>query len=378
MNSNDCLVVRYENIIIVGTAHLSEKNALKVLEIIKEEKPDVVAVELCEKRLKRAKMLDVPIFELLRRGEFFSIVYQVIASEVQRELGKKFNIIPGSEMLNAVEIAKKNNIKIELIDRDIDITIGRLSTTLNFVEKLKLIFDTIRGISASKDELKKIMEEIDINKFINEIKTSYPKIYKILIDERDRYMAYKLLKIKDHHKKVVAIVGKGHVPGILKYLKNPDQIGDINSLLEFKRKKGLKLLFVIILILILLFLIYKNIDILYYSKIWFINNFVPTFILVLIARGHILTALLASSLAPITSLLPFISAGLIALIVESYLRKISIRDILELIREEKLRKILKNKAFKVLLVSLFATIGSLIGTLISIENVIIPIIKELL
>ncbi len=369
--------MKYENVILLGTTHISEESARHVEEVIEKEKPDAIAIELCERRLKRMKNVDIPIFELIRRGEFLSTIFSFIASEAQKEIGKKFNIIPGYEMIKALEIAKRYKIPVELIDRDINVTIKRLMSELNFIDKLKIFIEMLKTSSIEKEELEKIMEKLDVEKFITEIKKNYPKLYKVLIDERDKYMAWKLLKLKEKYNKILAIVGKGHVPGIIHYLKNPNEIGNINELLYVKSNRAFKIFFIIILLLIISFLIYKNVDIINYSKIWFLNNFIPTFILVLIARGHLLTAIASSTLAPITSLLPFVSAGIVALFVESYVRKITLKEIFEIFHANSFRELFGKKAFKILLVSLAATIGSLIGTLISMENVIIPILKEI-
>jgi len=125
----------------------------------------------------------------------------------------------------------KNKTRIALIDQHINITLSRFSKHLTFREKLRIVGDVIRGLIFPKKELKKYgIEKMDlskvpsdklIRKLIGGIKKRYPNIYRVLIHERNVYMADRLYKIMLSHPglKVLAVVGAGHKEGMEKILK---------------------------------------------------------------------------------------------------------------------------------------------------------------
>ncbi len=69
-------------IILVGTAHVSDRSVAKVNEVIEREKPDIVAVELCEGRYQALKGEDevkaVNIKELLGGSKFYYFLVQLL------------------------------------------------------------------------------------------------------------------------------------------------------------------------------------------------------------------------------------------------------------------------------------------------------------
>ena len=88
-------------------------------------------------------------------------------------------------------------------------------------------------LSELKHESSKIKsQEILIEKLIKRVKERYPYFYKILIAERDKYMARKLYRImlENKNKIIVAIVGAGHVPGILSRIKGEIEIEALDEL----------------------------------------------------------------------------------------------------------------------------------------------------
>ena len=59
---------------LIATAHISERSVKEVEEIIKAEKPDLVAVELCESRYRAlTQSREIPIFELIKQKKVFLI-----------------------------------------------------------------------------------------------------------------------------------------------------------------------------------------------------------------------------------------------------------------------------------------------------------------
>ena len=213
-----------KNIIIIGTSHVADTSIKKIKKSFKELMPDIVALELdmnraysLKHKTKRPKN-----FELLKNLGLGGFLFYLFGEYAQKKIGNIVNIEPGSDMLTALELGEKNNCKIALIDRDIKITLRRFSKYFSKKELFKIILDVI---FSKKDKI----HEIDFSKVpskevikyvLKETKQRYPSLYKVLIDERDKFMAEKIyqISIMNPEKRILIVVGAGHLPGINRYL----------------------------------------------------------------------------------------------------------------------------------------------------------------
>jgi len=188
---------------LVGTSHISPKAIKRIREEIREG-ADCVAVELDEGR-----------YEALRRGEkgtYPSIFFKLL-SWLQDRLANKTGVIPGEEMLTAVERARDRGIGVYLIDRPIYETMRELQD-ISVFKKIKLIlfsFGKIRKYDFSLDEVPS--EEI-IRDTIELLEKRAPELYEVLVNRRDEIMATTLQALSQRHDEVIAVVGAGHLPGI--------------------------------------------------------------------------------------------------------------------------------------------------------------------
>jgi pheromone shutdown-related protein TraB len=116
-------------IIIVGTAHVSEKSVQEVVSKIEEARPDIVAVELCPARYRaltgQEEEKEIKISELLSGGRLSFFLVQLFLAYIQKKIGDEMGVKPGSEMLAAIEAAKRTGARVALVDRDVGITIQR-------------------------------------------------------------------------------------------------------------------------------------------------------------------------------------------------------------------------------------------------------------
>ncbi|VUT25328.1 MAG: TraB family protein [Candidatus Methanolliviera sp. GoM_asphalt] len=216
-----------QNLKIVGTAHVSEKSIKEVRETIRKEKPEIVAVELDEGRFRGLiEGEETSLREVLRArdGKIRLLLLQWLLSYIQKKIGKSVGIMPGEEMLTAVEEAKKIGASVVLIDRDIRITLQLLKDKMTFREKIKIFFSLLRSLFIRKGELielDRITDEDILDDLVNEFKKLSPNAAKILIDERDIYMAKNLLALsQSEDKKIVAVIGAGHEKGVKRYIKS--------------------------------------------------------------------------------------------------------------------------------------------------------------
>ena len=144
----------------------------------------------------------------------------MVGSWIENKLGKAVNTTPGSEMKKAIFLAKKHKISLALIDQNIQLTLKKISSTLTWKEKFKLTKDLIKAsfMKGSKEiDLKKVPSETKIMEITDQVKKEYPTLYKALITDRDKHMSKALYKIAttNSNKKITAILGAGHIIGII-------------------------------------------------------------------------------------------------------------------------------------------------------------------
>ena len=370
-----------DNIILIGTAHISKDSVEEVKEAIEKFKPDIVAVELCKRRYdaitNKDKWENTPVTNLLKSNNAYLMLAQTFLSSIQRRLGKEYGVEPGSEMIAAMQVAKKHGIEVALVDRDITITLKRAWRKMGIREKSRLIWEFFKAMLGYGDEeiedldLKKMMDQDVISALMEEFREIAPSANDVLISERDEYIAK---KISDESKKgkVIAVVGAGHIEGIKKHLKKKKIEVDLENL-EFIPKKRFSFLKVIGYAIPVLFVLLVGwafftkgtelvLSMFFY---WFIINGVCSAVGTAIARGHPLSIGTAFVAAPITSLNPFIAAGWVAGYVEAKLRTPVIKDFKELGKIESIREFLNNRVIRLLMVVALANLGSMIGTIIA-------------
>jgi pheromone shutdown-related protein TraB len=370
-----------DNIILIGTAHISEDSVKEVKEAIEKYKPDIVAVELCKRRheaiTKKDKWENTPVTDLLKSNNAYLMLAQTFLSSIQRRLGKEYGVEPGSEMIAAMQEAKKHGLKVALVDRDISVTLKRAWRKMGFREKFRLTWEFLKAIIGYDEEemeeldLKKLMDQDVISALMEEFGEIAPSVSSVLIHERDKYIAKKILN-ESKKGKVVAVVGAGHLKGIKGYLDKKKL--DVNlKELDFVPKKRISILKTIgyaIPVIFAALMIYIYIlggwdKTLYALGWWFLINGSLSAIGTIIAKAHPLTWLTAFVAAPITSLNPAIAAGWVAGYVEAKLRTPVIKDFKELSKLDSFKEFWNNRVIRLLMVVALANVGSMIGTVIA-------------
>jgi len=378
-------------IIIIGTAHISEKSVREVREAIEREKPDIVAIELDQNRYKSmtdpeaSSNQQISFKEVLKPGQTFYYLLYGFLSYIQKKMGEQMGVPPGSEMFAAIDGAHETGAGIALIDRDIQITFKRFLAKLSFMEKLKMAYSLIKGMIFGDNE----EQEIDINNMtdqdvitamIEEFRKFAPTAASVLIDERDAYLAGNILstaQLAGTGKKIIVVIGAGHRQGIMNYLQNPSTIPDLKELTIIPKKKFSLLKFIsygIIALVLLAFayIIYSIItypditaDVLIFAfAVWFLINGVLSAIGVIIAGGKPRSVLVSFLMAWFTSLNPFLAAGWFAGLSEAGIRKPTTKDMKSMMNAETFKELNQNSFFKVIFVAALSNVGSMIGTFV--------------
>lgn len=357
-----------KKLVIVGTAHVSKKSVEEVLNTIEKEKPDAVAVELCYNRYRalfEGVRENISVIDLLKSGNTFLFIFQAILAYMQKDAGRKYGIEPGSEMIAAINKAKEIGADVLLIDRDIGVTFRRFWSSIGIFEKFKLLIYFFKDLLFGKNlELDELLEKDVIDLLVNEFKKISPKAAEILIDERDKYMAYNLSKALQRYNRVVAVVGAGHVRGIEENLKRAEEI-DVQKLLEIKKGKnyakilalGISIFIIAIFVLLALVSFEHFFTAFLY---WFLINGILAGLGAALAGAHPFSIITAFFTAWLTSLNPLVASGWISGAVEAWIRKPGVEDLVKLVEGKNL---LKNNFFRVLLVAALTNVGSMVGTI---------------
>ena len=372
-------------ITLIGTAHVSKESVEEVKETIKVINPDCVAVELDEKRAdsiqNSEKYKELDIVQVLKRGEGFLLIANLILASFQRKMGQNVGVKPGDEMLAAIEVAKELNIPTALVDRPIQITLRRAWAKNGFMGRIKLLSTLIASAfskeEVSAEEIEKLKKQSEMDSMMTELAEYMPVIKEVLIDERDKYLATNIWNSQGNN--VVAVLGAGHLPGVeahlIKMSKN-EEVADNSEISSVPPKKvaskivGWIIPTIVIAVIVAGFVYGGTKAGSMMLTTWFLWNGIPAAIGTTIALAHPITVIVAFLTAPFTSLCPFIGVGFVTGIVQAIVQKPKVTDIETLQDNISLKGFYKNRILKVLMVFVLSSLGSSIGTFIGGADII--------
>ena len=372
-----------KQVILVGTAHVSRESALQVRQVIQEESPDTVCVELCQSRYQsirqKERWQETDIVKIIKEKKSFLLLSNLLLASFQKRIAKKLDIKPGQEMIAAIETADEMDAEIHLADRDIRTTLSRTWRAMGLWSKIKLLFQLMLSLGEveeiKEEDIEKMKNEDVLETLLAEVGKSLPVLKDILIDERDQYLAEKIRTAPGQ--KIVAVVGAGHVPGIKKYWNKDIDIRALEQLPPKSHAAGvLKWLIPgAIMAMFIAGFFYGGAKAGQDMIVWWIAaNGILAGIGAIIALAHPFTIATSMLAAPLTSLNPMIAAGWVAGLVEAFSRKPKVKD-LEKLPEDILsvKGFWRNKVTRILLVVVFTNLGSSIGTFVA-----FPVIVKLL
>lgn len=368
-------------ITLVGTAHVSKESIEEVESTIRELNPDCIAIELDEKRAESIrnpeKFRQLDIIKILRNHEGFLMMANLILSSFQRRMGQNVGVRPGDEMLAAMRVADEMGIPSVMVDRPIQTTLRRAWAKNSFWGKMKLLASLFTSAfskeEVSPDEIEKLKTDSEMDSMMSELSEYMPVIKKVLIDERDTYLAAGIWAAKGSN--VVAVLGAGHLPGVAAHLEKmavAEESADVSEISVVPARGIAGKIFgwmipAAIIALIVSGFIYGGRQL--GQKMifeWIAYNSGLAAIFSLIALAHPLTILAAFIAAPITSLCPFIGVGFVTGIVQAFFKKPKVSD-METLQDDvsSLRGWYKNRILRVFLVFILSSIGSSIGSFVA-------------
>jgi pheromone shutdown-related protein TraB len=334
-------------------------------------RPDTVCVELDAMRYEaltddsRWRKLD--IFTVIKERKVLFLMSSLALQAYQRRLGEKLGVRPGAELLAAVDAAKEIGAEVVLADREIQATLKRTWASLGFVGKIKVLSMLIGGFFAAQKITEEQIEELKDRDNISEMMTEFarvmPKAKVPLIDERDAYLISKIREAPGP--RIVAVVGAGHVAGMIANLEAPVDREELSKI-PGPSLTGTILKWVIPAIVLGAFYYgytehsAGGLEQMLYA--WILPNSIVAGIFAIVAGARPLTVVVSIVASPITSLNPTIGAGMVAGVVEAWLRRPTVEDC-EQVNEAAMsyRGLYKNRFTRVLVVAVLVTLGSAIG-----------------
>ncbi len=367
------LTVQGKTIILVGTVHVSQESADLVRAVIEEERPDAVCVELDARRYEalsqQQKWESFDLKEVIRKKQLSTMLANVLMASYQKRLGDQLGVLPGTEMLEAVNVAKKHDIPIFLCDRDVRVTMRRAWRSTPFFKKSMLVSSLMLSVfdtkPVSEESLQDLKKQDVLSEMMQELGKEIPTLKTALIDERDHYLAEKTLQAEG--KTIVSVVGAGHVEGIKAILQdersNLDGLDVILPMSPVWKWVGWAIPAIIV----------GSIALIGYQKgvaaagdnavFWIVANGVPSGLGAVLAWAHPFTIVVAVAGAPFTSLTPVIGVGYVTAFVQAYMQPPLVREFQTVAEDVAIpRRWWQSRLLRVFLAFLFPTIGSVIGT----------------
>ncbi len=332
---------------LLGTAHVSVKSLDAVKAAIDTGVYDTIAVELDVNRHKQLTepetLYQLDIFQIIKQDKIGLVAANLSLAAYQRRLAAQLGIEPGAELKAAATEATQRGLNLILIDRDAGITLKRAWSSLGFFKRGQLAAELGAGLLNSEEvgeaEIEKLKQGDMLESSFGEFAKQTPELFESIIAERDRYMAAKLQSLQGNPqlKRVLAVVGAGHLAGLAKALQSgmidPQQI--ITELDTIPKKSDIPWFTIGLIAFLILGFSWG----LQQGGIQLAGTLLMQWVLItgiggllgcLAAKGHWLSCLAAFVASPLTPLHPALSSGMISAYVEAKMHKPTYEDLLKL------------------------------------------------
>ena len=358
---------------LLGTAHVSSESVDLVRSQIEEWGPDLVAVELCPSRMaaltKPDSLESEDLLKIIKEGRSAMILLQSALAAQQRRMGVSSGEKPGAELLEAVNAAEDSGLPVEMIDRDVVVTLRRAWRKMGIIEKWRILNALLWEDDDDEVSIDEVLGDSDLlSSMMEEAREIAPGAGEVLIDERDSFLAGRIQQIRGKGK-ILAVIGAGHLSGVAHNLGEP-AIETTSRLSELSKEPPKSIWPRILMAAIPVFLFGAvawmvangEMDALKQTaQTWLILNAVLAGAGVLIARGHPLSILVGAIASPITSLNPTLAAGWFAGYTQLKVASPTGKDAQDFLVLDEVSLFWKNRVGRVLMVTAMGNLGSMVG-----------------
>ncbi|MCX7883342.1 MAG: TraB/GumN family protein [Brevinematales bacterium] len=370
------IILPEREIVLLGTAHVLEDSVQEVKKWIEEWQPDTLYVELCQARYQaltspeRWKNLDV--VSVIKSGQGFLMLASLLLTSLQKKIGIQLGEDVGEDMLSAIRLAQEKHIPFVLADRDLNTTLKRTWHGASWKDKIRIVeilFESLFETEAvSEEEVKKLLGEGNLyNTMMNELARHLPAVKRFLLDERNLYMARKILT--GSGKRVLVVIGRGHLEGVAEALENPQLLPEEETLETIPKSRiggswiGWAILFLFMVLVGVGFLKGGTGLALTMVRDWVLITGTAAALGSLVALAHPVTILASWVVAPLTTLNPLVGAGMFLALIEAFFHKPRVKDFENLPNDiTTMKGFWQNRITKILLVFLTSSLGASLGT----------------
>jgi pheromone shutdown-related protein TraB len=370
------LTLDSREIILIGTAHISRESADLVDRVITEEKPDVVCVELCKARFEaiqqKDKWQEMDIVKVIRENHTALLLAQLLMMSLQKKIAERFNINPGEYMLRAISRAEESGAEVVLADREIRVTLLRTWRMMGLWTKMKFLSDLILSLFIGEDITEENIEELKqhdvLDLALKSIGEKLPELKTTLIDERDQFLACSIRNSQG--RKIVAVVGAGHIPGIIENIGKAIDIDEINTIPPrsfWARFFGWGFSAAIMSLFVAGFFYSGGRTSIHMMLSWSVITAICATIGAMMLLAHPFTILASALSAPIATLHPLIATGWVAGLTEATFRKPQVRDFLDLKDDiTTVKGFFRNRITRIFILVVVVNLTTSIGTFVAI------------
>jgi pheromone shutdown-related protein TraB len=376
MSEDNVTKLEYKDkeIILIATAHVSKESAELVKKVIEEERPDSVCIELDEDRyqniIKPKAWEDTDLIKVIKAKKVGFMIANLFLASYQKKMAVKLGNQVGGEMIQGMESAKETGATLVLADRSLQTTFLRIWRKLNLWDKAKLLggllFSSDDDTDITSDDLEKLLEEDMLEAAMAGLKKDFPKVGEVLISERDQYLAAKIKEAPG--KKVVAVLGGGHVPGIKTEIfkdQNIEEISVVPPTSLFSKIIGWIIPALITGLLVYSFVLNFQTGLQQLSA-WVLWTGILAAIFTALSFAHPLSILTSFLAAPLTTLHPLLACGWFTGLVEATIKKPTVKDVQNVQTDIfTIKGFFTNRLLKTILVMFMANLGATIGTFIA-------------
>lgn len=380
-------VVRIEQdgreILLVGTAHISQESVETVKRAISEHAPDTVCVELDEQRYKSLKdpraWQSLDLFQVIRKGQAPFLIANLVLSSYQKRMGLATGVRPGAELAAAALCAEEQGRALVLCDRNIRVTLLRAWRRTSFWRKNMVLSQLLMSVLGSgaqvelnEEEMRRLRQQDVLTSMLDEMAQIMPSVKEVIVDERDTYMAGRIQQAQGQ--KILAVVGAAHVPGITRKLSQPVPADTLTALDVIPEEslfaRALPWLLPAVVVALFVFGLFQS-D---FEKVksaalaWVLCTGTLSALGAAIGLAHPLTIATAFVTAPLTTLHPAIGVGFFTGPMQAWIAKPSVED-MERVGDDliHIKGWWTNRLARVLIVFLFSSLGASAGTFLALN-----------
>lgn len=363
-----------KELLLIGTAHVSQESVELVRAVIEQERPDSVCIELDADRYASLKnpgnWEKTDVVEVIKKKKTGFLLASLALSSYQKRMAKQLNTKVGGEMIQGMESAEAIGAELVLADRSIQTTFLRIWRKLNLWDKSKLLtslfFSFDEETELSEQDLQDLLGADMLESALAEVRKEFPRIGEILISERDQHLAAKIKEAPG--KKVVAVLGGAHIPGVTKEIPKTQDVAELSRVPDrglFGKIIGWAIPVFIVALIVYGFTLNWETGMAQLSS-WILWNGILAAVFTVFALGHPLSILTSFVVAPISSLNPLLACGWFAGLVQAAVKKPTVQDVLDVQKDIfSIKGFYRNRFLRTLLVVMLANIGSSLGTYIA-------------